>query len=161
LEGSLSHLLDSSQKRVSSLELALKEANEGKAEWQQRAELLQLKSQAGDSRAGLESQLSKVVKERDQVQGELLSLQMEAGGRMEKLALFEAKVKKLQAEQVETQVENSTLQAQSSSLLAQINQLQVANQSLEVFKRKVGICLTSYQKLYCLLGGGVREEVVW
>ncbi len=43
LEGSMSALMESGKKRAAALEVALKEAQEEKAEWQQKAELLQLK----------------------------------------------------------------------------------------------------------------------
>ncbi len=59
------------------------------------------------------------------------------------IALYESKVKKMQAEQVSIQVENSTLQSQSTSLLSQINQLQVTQSNLETFKRKVTALVTT------------------
>ena len=43
LEGSMTHLLDSRQKRISALEITLKEASEEKTQLQQKVELLKLK----------------------------------------------------------------------------------------------------------------------
>ncbi len=96
LEGSMGALLDSGRKRVAALESALKEAQEERSEWQQKAELLRLKAQAGDSRAGLESQLAKVVKERDQAQADTISLQMELSSGKEKVSIIISRLDHLQ-----------------------------------------------------------------
>ena len=85
MEGSMAALADSGRKRAAALESALREAQEERAEWQQKAELLELKAQAGESKAGLEVQLAKVVGDRDRVQAELLSAQMELGSDKEKV----------------------------------------------------------------------------
>ena len=115
--------------------------------------------QAGDSKAGLEAQLTKVVKEKDQLQTEMLCLRTEAATHEDnvslkkitflfcflhlhfvflfQIALYKDKMKKVHEDMFKYQVENSTLQSQSSSLLSQINQLQVSQAELEGFKRKV------------------------
>ena len=114
--------------------------------------------QAGDSKAGLEAQLTKVVREKDQMQSELVLLRTETSTHKDnvcassktpfqsfsdkclfpfQISFYEDKIKKVHEEMFKYQVENSTLQSQSSSLLAQINQLQVTQADLEGFKRKV------------------------
>ena len=80
LEGSMSQLLEARQKKIVSLGTALKVKEAEKAEMQQSIELMKLKIQSGDSKAGLESELAKVVKERNQAQGELINLKMEVEG---------------------------------------------------------------------------------
>jgi len=136
LEGSMSQLLEARQKKIASLETALKGKENEKSELQQSLEFMKLKIQSGDSKAGLESELAKVVKERNQAQGELINLKMEVEGSKDRIGLYEDKMKKLHEEMVNIQVENSTLQSQSSSLLSQINQLQITQGTLETSKRK-------------------------
>ena len=64
LEGSMTNLLESRQKRIASLEAILKESQVEKAEMKQELDLLRVKAQSGDSKAGLEAELTKVVKEK-------------------------------------------------------------------------------------------------
>ena len=80
LEGSMSQLLEARQKKITSLETALKVKEAEKSELQQSVEFMKLKIQSGDSKAGLESEMAKVVKERNQAQGELVNLKLEVEG---------------------------------------------------------------------------------
>eukprot|EP00095_Tigriopus_kingsejongensis_P007000 maker-scaffold430_size173499-snap-gene-0.51 protein:Tk07000 transcript:maker-scaffold430_size173499-snap-gene-0.51-mRNA-1 annotation:"PREDICTED: girdin-like" len=136
LEGSMDQLMETKQKKINALETKLGASLKEKAEIEQRVELLTMQVAAGDSKAGLEAQLTKVIKEKDRSQSELLTLKMEASSNEEKITLYEGKIKTLHENMVNIQVENSTLQSQSSSLLSQINQLQMSQSSLESAKRK-------------------------
>ena len=91
LEGSMSQLLEARQKKIASLETALKGKEYEKSELQQSLEFMKLKIQSGDSKAGLESELAKVVKERNQAQGELINLKMEVEGSKDRVRCKVAK----------------------------------------------------------------------
>jgi hypothetical protein len=82
----MTHLLDSRAKRISNLEAAAKESAAEKSDLVQTVELLKLKVQSGDSRAGLETELAKVVKERNLLQTEIINLKMEAAGSKDRVS---------------------------------------------------------------------------
>ena len=86
LEGSMSQLLEARQKKIMSLETALRVNEAEKSEMQQSIEVMKLKIQSGDSKAALESELAKAVKERNQAQGELMNMKMEVEGSKDKVA---------------------------------------------------------------------------
>ena len=85
LEGSMSQLLEARQKKIMSLETALKVKDAEKSEMRQSIEFMKLKIQSGDSKAGLENEIAKVVKERNQAQTELINLKMEVEGSKDKV----------------------------------------------------------------------------
>ena len=91
LEGSMSQLLEARQKKILSLETALRVNEAEKSEMQQSIEVMKLKIQSGDSKAALESELAKAVKERNQAQGDLMNMKMEVEGSKDKVASHVAK----------------------------------------------------------------------
>ena len=85
LEGSMSQLLEARHKKIVSLETALKAKEAERCELKQSVELMKLKIQSGDSKAGLENEMAKVVKERNQLETELVNLKLEAKGSKDKV----------------------------------------------------------------------------
>ena len=85
LEGSMSQLLEARHKKIVSLETALKVKEAEKCELKQSVEFMKLKVQSGDSKAGLENEMAKVVKERNKLETELINLKLEAKGSKDKV----------------------------------------------------------------------------